>query len=133
VLAVADLNENEPRRVEAGGVPVVLVRQGTRIFALADTCSHLGGPLSEGTLEDCSIRCPWHGSRFALDDGRVLDGPATNPQPHFDVRVRGGQIEVRVAQRPAPGEPQTAMDTPPPPVPPMSQMADDDSAPTIHA
>jgi nitrite reductase/ring-hydroxylating ferredoxin subunit/uncharacterized membrane protein len=94
-VRAADLPENQPQRVEVNGVPVVLVRQGEQIFALAETCSHLGGPLAEGEVEDGSIRCPWHGSRFALDDGRVLDGPATTPQPCFAVRIREGRIEIR--------------------------------------
>jgi nitrite reductase/ring-hydroxylating ferredoxin subunit len=39
--------------------------------------------------------CPWHGSEFALEDGRVINGPATEPQPTFEVREQGGSIEVR--------------------------------------
>lgn len=98
VLAEAELREGEPRRVEANGVKVVLVRRGERIYALAEVCSHLGGPLAEGKLEDDSVRCPWHGSRFALEDGRVLDGPATHPQPCLEARVRDGRIEVRASR-----------------------------------
>jgi nitrite reductase/ring-hydroxylating ferredoxin subunit/uncharacterized membrane protein len=99
VLPAAQLLDGEPRRVEVDGVPVVLVRRGSRVDALVETCSHMGGPLAEGRLEDGSIRCPWHGSRFALDNGRVLDGPATFPQPSLETRVRDGQIEVRAAPR----------------------------------
>jgi nitrite reductase/ring-hydroxylating ferredoxin subunit len=44
-----------------------------------------------------SIQCPWHRSRFALEDGRVLDGPAVHPQPCLETRVRNGRIEVRKA------------------------------------
>jgi nitrite reductase/ring-hydroxylating ferredoxin subunit len=95
VLPERDLLESAPRRVEARGVAVVLVRQGERVHALADACAHLGGPLSEGQIDDISIRCPWHGSRFGLENGQVLEGPSTYAQPCFDVRVRGGQIEVR--------------------------------------
>jgi nitrite reductase/ring-hydroxylating ferredoxin subunit/uncharacterized membrane protein len=95
VLRDSDLAEGELRRVEADGTPIVLVRQTGKIFALDARCSHLGGPLDEGRLLDDSVRCPWHGSRFALKDGRVLDGPAVVPQPCFDTRVRGGRIEVR--------------------------------------
>jgi len=76
-------------------VPILLVRRGKRIFALAETCSHLGGPLSEGKLRGNSVQCPWHGSRFALEDGRVLDGPAVHPQPCLEARVRNGKIELR--------------------------------------
>jgi len=95
VLDDADLPANKPTRATAGDVTLVLVRRGEKIFALRDTCTHLGGPLSEGKLEGNSIRCPWHGSRFCLDDGRVLDSPAVFPERTFDVRVRDGKIEVR--------------------------------------
>jgi nitrite reductase/ring-hydroxylating ferredoxin subunit/uncharacterized membrane protein len=95
VLADAELREDELRRVAANGMPVLLVRRGQRIYAIAETCAHLGGPLSEGKLEDTTVRCPWHGSRFSLEDGRVLEGPSVHAQPVLDVRVRDGQIEVR--------------------------------------
>jgi nitrite reductase/ring-hydroxylating ferredoxin subunit/uncharacterized membrane protein len=95
VLADAELREDELRRVAANGMPVLLVRRGHRIYAIAETCAHLGGPLSEGKLEDTTVRCPWHGSRFSLEDGRVLEGPSVHAQPVLDVRVRDGQIEVR--------------------------------------
>jgi nitrite reductase/ring-hydroxylating ferredoxin subunit/uncharacterized membrane protein len=95
VLAESDLAEGQPKRAEHDGVPILLVRRGARIFALAETCSHFNGPLSEGTLVGDSIVCPWHRSRFALEDGRVLDGPAVHPQPCLETRVRDGRIEVR--------------------------------------
>ncbi len=94
VMAEAELRENELRRVDASGMPVMLVRRGNRIYAIAETCAHLGGPLSEGKLEDATVRCPWHGSRFSLEDGRVLEGPSVHAQPVLEVRVRDGQIEV---------------------------------------
>jgi nitrite reductase/ring-hydroxylating ferredoxin subunit len=95
VLPESDLAEGAPRAVDARGVRVVLVRQGGQVYALANECAHLGGPLAEGCLEGAAVRCPWHGSLFALEDGRVLEGPSTYPQTCFDVRSRGGQIEVR--------------------------------------
>lgn len=99
VLAENDLAENTMKRARAGEVPVLLARKNGEIFAIAHTCSHLGGPLSEGDLyDDCSVRCPWHRSRFSLEDGSVLEGPATEPQPKFDVRVQNGQIEVRLSK-----------------------------------
>jgi len=95
VLAESELTEGQPKRAEHNGVPILLVRRGTRIFALAETCSHFSGPLSEGKLLGDTIECPWHHSRFALDDGRVLDGPAVHPQPCLETRLRNGRIEVR--------------------------------------
>jgi nitrite reductase/ring-hydroxylating ferredoxin subunit len=93
------LVENQLRRVEAYGMPVLLARRGGRIYAIGETCAHMGGPLSQGELEDSTVRCPWHGSRFALDDGRVLEGPAVHAQPVLEARVREGQIEVRGLRR----------------------------------
>ena len=87
-----------PTRAIYDGVPILLVRRGQRIFAMAETCSHFSGPLSEGKLVENSIVCPYHASRFALDDGRVINGPAVHPQPCLQVRVRNGQIEVRKSQ-----------------------------------
>ena len=98
VLDADKLAENKPVKVTADGVAVVLVKQGDAIYALRETCTHLGGPLSEGKIVGDGIQCPWHGSRFCLKDGRVLDGPAVFPERVFDVRVREGQIEVRAQQ-----------------------------------
>jgi nitrite reductase/ring-hydroxylating ferredoxin subunit len=95
VLTEGELPEDVLRRVQVGRVPVLLTRQGDQVLAIGERCSHLGGPLSEGRIEGGSVICPWHGSRFALATGRVLDGPATFPEPRFEARVREGQIEVR--------------------------------------
>lgn len=100
VLAASELREGQPRRVDVDGVGVLVVRRGSRVFAIGERCSHLGGPLAEGRLEGDSVRCPWHGSRFALADGSVLDGPATFPQPCFEVRIRNAQAELRPALPP---------------------------------
>ncbi len=96
VLANVELPEGGMRRVRAGAVDVMLARQNGVVYALAESCSHMGGPLSEGTLEpEGCVTCPWHGSQFALDDGHVVNGPATYDQPHYEARVRDGRIEIR--------------------------------------
>jgi nitrite reductase/ring-hydroxylating ferredoxin subunit/uncharacterized membrane protein len=100
VLPDRELKDNNPTRAIHDGVPILLVRRGKRIFALAETCSHFSGPLAEGKLIGNSIVCPYHNSRFSLEDGRVLDGPAVHPQPCLEVRIRDGQIEVRKAVAP---------------------------------
>ncbi|HJT03295.1 MAG TPA: Rieske (2Fe-2S) protein [Pseudonocardiaceae bacterium] len=95
VLAEAELVEGELRRVSVGEAPVLLVRDDGQIYALANTCSHAGGPLDEGELADGCVICPWHASTFRLTDGHVVRGPATIPQPAYQTRVRDGKIEVR--------------------------------------
>src|SRR6266849_397790 len=97
VLAEDALKENKPTRVLANGVAVLLVRRKGEIYALTETCPHLGGPLSEGKLVGDAIQCPWHMSELALEDGHVVNGPTAFPARCFDVRVRAGNIEVRAA------------------------------------
>ena len=100
VLPEAGLLDGKLTRVMYQGTPILLVRRRDRIFAMAETCSHFSGPLSEGKLEGDTVVCPYHFSRFALEDGRVLDGPAVHPQPCLEVRTRNGQIEVRRTSAP---------------------------------
>jgi nitrite reductase/ring-hydroxylating ferredoxin subunit len=95
VAASADVPDGSMRQARCDDTEVLLVRQRGHLCALAHRCAHLGGPLSEGELKDGSVVCPWHGSQFALDDGHVINGPATEPQPVFAVRERGGRIEVK--------------------------------------
>ncbi len=73
----------------------MITQQGGQVFALADRCCHRGGPLHEGSFADGCVTCPWHQSRFRLSDGAIVQGPATYPQPSYDVRVSEGTIEVR--------------------------------------
>ncbi|WP_341974319.1 Rieske (2Fe-2S) protein [Microbacterium sp. LWO13-1.2] len=98
VAADADITEGALARVTADGVPVLLARRGEELRAISAVCSHAGGSLDEGTLDqDGCVTCPWHGSRFRTQDGSVVRGPASVPQPQWEVRVDGGRIFVRSA------------------------------------
>jgi nitrite reductase/ring-hydroxylating ferredoxin subunit len=94
LMVAADLPEGQPVRRLVGEVPVVAIRTDGRVHALADRCSHMSGPLSDGDLADGCLSCPWHGSAFRVADGSVARGPATAPQPSFKVREVGGAIQV---------------------------------------
>jgi nitrite reductase/ring-hydroxylating ferredoxin subunit/uncharacterized membrane protein len=83
-------------RFDVEGQQVVVVSEGDQLFAMGATCSHLGGPLEEGSLQDGCLVCPWHQSAFRLHDGSVARGPATSPQRSYELRRRGGRVEVRV-------------------------------------
>lgn len=96
--ATAEVAEGKLRRVEVAGQSVVLARKGGQVYALGATCSHYGGPLEEGQLVGSDVgcvECPWHGSHFRLTDGSVAAGPATVPQPSYDVRTVGDRLELR--------------------------------------
>jgi nitrite reductase/ring-hydroxylating ferredoxin subunit len=99
VMPDSELPEDEPHRVEAEGAGILLVRREGRVLAIGEKCAHLGGPLEQGKLEGDTITCPWHGSKFNLKDGSVVEGPAVYAQPCYEVRVRNGQIEVRINRK----------------------------------
>jgi len=90
-----DLQEGEVRTVRIEERDILLYRGDGFISAIEGTCSHAGGPLGRGSVEDGAVTCPWHDSRFDLLEGRVLRGPAQFSQPVLETRFREGWIEVR--------------------------------------
>jgi nitrite reductase/ring-hydroxylating ferredoxin subunit/uncharacterized membrane protein len=103
-LPEADLADQTPTAIEAEGRQVMLYRSGGGLYAIDNICSHAGGLLSRGHVAELAVTCPLHGSRFALTDGSVGRGPASQPQPVLRTRIRDGWIEVRAGQ-PAPRRP----------------------------
>jgi nitrite reductase/ring-hydroxylating ferredoxin subunit len=100
--------------VTLDGVQVLVARdQSGNVCALANTCTHLGGPLSEGSRTGDTITCPWHGSRFDLGTGAVLEGPAVFAQPRLSARERDGKIEVGLPDAPGAELPEVATFNPP--------------------
>jgi len=95
VIDEQDLVEGKLTRVDAAGIPAVLLKQGESIYAIGATCTHLAGPLDEGTIEDGIVTCPWHNSRFCMYDGSIVNGPAVYAAPTFAVRIHNGKIELR--------------------------------------
>jgi nitrite reductase/ring-hydroxylating ferredoxin subunit/uncharacterized membrane protein len=95
VLPAASLPDATPTKASLGPTTLVLVRRGDVVHALKETCSHAGGPLSEGELRGDSIVCPWHFSHFRLSDGAVDHGPATTRQVAYRARINGDQVEVQ--------------------------------------
>jgi len=89
------LVDGEPAVVTVGDDTVLVVLSDGTVRAISDVCSHMGGPLHEGELAAGCVTCPWHASVFRLDDGGVVHGPATGPQPAYDVRWEGDQLLLR--------------------------------------
>jgi nitrite reductase/ring-hydroxylating ferredoxin subunit len=102
-----DLPEGRPAlrtgRGSSVAVPLVAVRRGGRVDVFIGTCSHLSGPLHEGTVDDvhghACLVCPLHGSAFDLDSGAPRRGPAANPQEKLDVRMEAGRVKARLPSR----------------------------------
>ena len=98
VAMADDLQPDQMMLVHVGGQRIVLGRTTDGYVAFEDHCTHRGGSLADGVLICGTVQCPWHGSQYSLEDGRVLAGPSAHAQPVFEVRVMNGQIEIR-AQR----------------------------------
>ncbi|WP_445255700.1 non-heme iron oxygenase ferredoxin subunit [Nocardioides aurantiacus] len=92
--SLAELAPDTPLRVEVDGTDVAVVRHGEEVFAIEDECSHAAVALSEGDVEDCTIECWLHGSRFDLRSGKPTGLPATEPVPVFAVRIDGDDVLI---------------------------------------
>ena len=95
VMLEGQLTDNMLVKAMAGDTPILLYKKGGTVCAISETCSHAGGPLSEGELDGNLVQCPWHASRFDVCTGQVRGGPATISQVRYETRIQNGQIEVR--------------------------------------
>jgi nitrite reductase/ring-hydroxylating ferredoxin subunit/uncharacterized membrane protein len=95
VIDAAALSEGAMQTTELETIPLLVTRLAGVTYAVGGVCTHRGAPLAEGTQEEDCVRCPWHGSRFSLEDGHVVEGPATFGLAAFDTQVAGGAISVR--------------------------------------
>ena len=97
VAAVAELEPESLRRVEAGGIAICLAHaEDGNFYAISDVCTHEEYSLSDGDLWDMAVECPQHGSRFDLRDGHVTGLPAVFPAKTYPVTVEAGDVYVDV-------------------------------------
>ena len=96
VATTDEMAEQPVKCVEVDGKNIALFDVQGEIFALSDTCTHRGGPLSEGELEGTKVTCPWHGAEFDVRTGGVLGPPAATGVESYPVRVRGKDIVIEI-------------------------------------
>ena len=99
-IRVARLDEvppGQPTLVEAAGTRIVLVRVDDTVHACDDSCTHHGGPLSEGRLTGTQLACPWHGWMFDLRSGECLMPSRGGRVDTYPVTVENGDIWVEIA------------------------------------
>jgi len=95
VAATKDIQPLQMKEVEVAGEKVCVINVEGKFYAIDNVCTHEGGPLAEGTLEGYEVECPWHGSRFDVGTGEVINPPAETPQPLYEVKVEDNNILVR--------------------------------------
>ena len=96
VATTAELADQQAKLVELEGQKIALFRVDGAFYALSDTCTHRGGPLSEGELEGAEVTCPWHGAKFDIRTGAVVGPPAPQAVKSYPVRVTGADVEIEV-------------------------------------
>src|SRR5437660_9178825 len=94
-ISIDDLADGAMLGGYADGEAVLLVRRGGDIHAIGATCTHYGGPLSEGLMVGDTVRCPWHHACFSLRTGEALRAPALSPVACWSTEVRDGKVFVR--------------------------------------
>ena len=95
-MPARELAEGQLKRVLVEEQPVLLLKLGGTIYALGAVCSHYGAPLSDGKIVERAVECPWHASRFALEDGRVVQGPACAGVPVYDCKIVNDQVQIKL-------------------------------------
>ena len=83
------------RAFDVRGTKIAVANVAGAFHAFGDTCTHLQCSLAEGDLEETIVTCPCHGSQFDVVSGEVLRGPARVPVGSFEVRVEGGNLEIK--------------------------------------
>jgi len=96
IAEVSDVPKGTTKIAKVGGVELFVANVEGSFYALPNKCTHVGGPLGRGKLTGNVIQCPWHGSKFDVNTGAVLGGPAQTPEPTFEVKVEGSSIWVKI-------------------------------------
>jgi len=94
VARTAEVPEGSVHVVEVAGRPIALFRVDGTVYAIDDTCTHMGASLAQGAIDGDQVVCPWHGARFAIKTGEALTPPADHGVACFGVRVTGDAIEI---------------------------------------
>jgi nitrite reductase/ring-hydroxylating ferredoxin subunit len=94
VASTSELKPDEMKAINVNGKPVLLVNLNGTYYAIGNTCTHMGCPLSKGTLKGETIECVCHGSTFDLKTGKVMRGPAEKPEQKYDVKVENGKVLI---------------------------------------
>lgn len=92
IASTADLPSGKMMGVQNSGKAILLANLNGKYYAIGDICTHAGCRLSEGTLNGEKVRCTCHGSTFDVRTGKVLKGPANDPEASFNLRIDGDQI-----------------------------------------
>lgn len=96
VATTDEVESHSGKLVEVKGKEIALFNVEGTYFALDNTCTHKGGPLSDGVVANDEVTCPWHGAKFKLTTGEVCNPPAATRVNAYKIRVDGSHIEIEL-------------------------------------
>jgi glycine betaine catabolism B len=94
VVDTKDIQSSKMKAVEVAGEKICVVNVEGKYYAIGNVCTHVGGPLAEGTLEGYEVECPWHRSKFDVRTGEPTRPPARRSEPIYEL-VDGNNILIR--------------------------------------
>jgi nitrite reductase/ring-hydroxylating ferredoxin subunit len=92
---VNDFSLGSLKKAMVSGEDVVIGNVGGKLFAIANKCTHRGGPLNEGELEGNTVTCPWHGGQFDITTGKVLTPPPMRDEASFEIKIEGSDVLLK--------------------------------------
>ena len=90
-----DIGPSTMKVVDVAGEKVCIINIEGNYYAIGNVCTHMGGPLNEGTLEGFEVQCPWHGSKFDVRTGEPTKPPARQAVSSYEVKIQDNNILVR--------------------------------------
>ena len=90
-----DIISGQMKKISIDENEIVIININGDYFAIDDTCTHAGGSISEGKLDDSTIICDWHGAQFDCKNGKLLKFPAKiNDLKSYKIVIESDKIFV---------------------------------------
>ena len=81
---------------EVNGLEIAVFNREGNYYAVANRCTHSGGPLVLGRVRDNEVVCPWHGAKFELSSGKAVCSPSVENVVSYRLRLVDSDLEIEL-------------------------------------
>jgi 3-phenylpropionate/trans-cinnamate dioxygenase ferredoxin subunit len=92
---VSDFPPGTLRKVVVSNVPILIANFNGKFYAISNSCTHRGAPLSDGESDHGMLICPWHGGQFNITTGKAIIPPPVKDLSVFDVLVKRSEVFLK--------------------------------------